>query len=220
MLIVVHYVLLQVFFYYILIDTTGSKVYQRKTDKAYVIDEPNCIQSMYLISGDNVYLRREGGIEQQCRLECPGCKLFCAYRPVPIDQPSRYLYIVYDALTDTPIGMNKPKDEDLIIPSSIYQDDFGICCVKIDLNPGQMRSKICEINDNYVKFNLAVMPGNEGRVNLALLNYCSIVLDLPGTSLTLDLDDDNKLILQISDKTTEYVYKLLKAELERCNNNN
>lgn len=37
---------------------------------------------MYLESGNTIYLRRANGIEQQYRLLCPGCKLFCAYRPI------------------------------------------------------------------------------------------------------------------------------------------
>lgn len=170
---------------------------------------------MYLESGHTIYLRRDNGIEVQYRLLCPGCKLFCAYRPVPIDQPSRYIYLLYDGFSDTPIGMNKPSDQNISIPSSIYKDEFGNVCVKVELNPGQMRSRVTEINEEYVKFNLAVMPGNEGKVNMTLLNYCSILLSLPASAISLDLDDNNRIILQISEKGIEDVFNSFNKELQQ-----
>lgn len=59
------------------------------------------------------------------------------------------------------------------------------------------------------------MPGNEGKVNMTLLNYCSILLSLPSSSISLDLDDNNRIILQISDKGIEDVFNSFNKELKQ-----
>ena len=43
-------------------------------------------------------IKREKGMEKQYRLNCTSCNVAVAYRPAPAGQPTKYLYVLPDAV--------------------------------------------------------------------------------------------------------------------------
>lgn len=72
---------------------------RRGTDHAYCADEEAFLKFVDLEERPQPKLiRREKGIERQYELCCKGCKAPVAYRPVPLAQATRFLYVPPDGV--------------------------------------------------------------------------------------------------------------------------
>jgi hypothetical protein len=70
----------------------------RGTDGSSVVDEATQLRRLSVVRAPAKLIKREKGIERQFPLHCPACDVPIGYRPVPLDQPSRFLYIYYGSL--------------------------------------------------------------------------------------------------------------------------
>lgn len=86
----------------LIIDISLSELPERKSDNSRVLNEEKHLFKRMMVEGETKYIKREGGLEMQCRLMCKECGLFQCYRPVPVGKKSKYCYFVHDALTDNP----------------------------------------------------------------------------------------------------------------------
>eukprot|EP01083_Nonionella_stella_P157093 509569_1 len=85
-------------------DTTLNVLPQRSTDKAFALEEEKYLFRPELVKqNDPVCIRRGSKIEKQFRMHCKGCDLVIGYRSVPHKQPTQFLYLLSDALSDDPI---------------------------------------------------------------------------------------------------------------------
>jgi hypothetical protein len=72
----------------------------RSTDGATVVEEAVYLRHLELVPAPAPkLLRREKGMERQFMLCCRGCGLEVAYRPVPLETPTRYMYVLKDAVS-------------------------------------------------------------------------------------------------------------------------
>jgi hypothetical protein len=72
---------------------------RRGTDGAYCVDEEKYLKHIDLAEkAEPVLIKRDKGIERRYELCCRKCGLPVAYRPVPLAQPSKYLYVLADAV--------------------------------------------------------------------------------------------------------------------------
>eukprot|EP00277_Geminigera_cryophila_P023035 CAMPEP_0179481340 /NCGR_PEP_ID=MMETSP0799-20121207/59097_1 /TAXON_ID=46947 /ORGANISM="Geminigera cryophila, Strain CCMP2564" /LENGTH=80 /DNA_ID=CAMNT_0021293907 /DNA_START=51 /DNA_END=289 /DNA_ORIENTATION=+ len=74
---------------------------KRGTDQSHVIDESKHLVELNARKGEIKHIRREKGVEQQCRLMCETCGCLLAYRPKPVGEPSKYLYVLPDVTQTT-----------------------------------------------------------------------------------------------------------------------
>ena len=73
---------------------------RRATDGAHAVEEAAVLRHLVCQEGEALLLRREGGkVERQVPLCCKQCKVRWGYRPAPLGQPARCLYIHERALT-------------------------------------------------------------------------------------------------------------------------
>lgn len=86
---------------------------------------------------------------------------------------------------------------------------------KTSLNPGQMASKITNITDECISFNIAAPIGNEARINTSLIRYICIIFSISPGQVSLDLDADDNIIVQISDKSLKEVIVTVSNELKK-----
>lgn len=83
----------------------------RGTDRSNVVQEDTLLYNLSVCRGESVAIRRAKGIERQWRLLCTQCELPLAYRPVPLDQKTKYLYVMADAVKM--VIKRKRSEEDL-----------------------------------------------------------------------------------------------------------
>jgi hypothetical protein len=70
----------------------------RATDGCNVVDEATQLRRLSVVRGPVKMIRREKGIERQFPLHCPSCDVPIGYRPTPLDEPSKLLYVYRGAL--------------------------------------------------------------------------------------------------------------------------
>ena len=72
---------------------------RRSTDHAYCVDEEKYLKYVDLEEkAEPKLIKREKGLERQYELCCKQCKLPIAYRPVPLAQASKFLYVLPDSV--------------------------------------------------------------------------------------------------------------------------
>lgn len=71
---------------------------RRGTDGSSVIDEATQLRRLSVVRGPPKAVRREKGVERQFPVHCPACDIPIGYRPAPLDEPTRFLYIYDGAL--------------------------------------------------------------------------------------------------------------------------
>jgi len=77
---------------------------RRGTDGALVIDEAAHLKRIECTQGEQKVIRREKGLERQWPLLCPSCTAPIGYRPAPLGQETKYLYIISDAVSEDTDG--------------------------------------------------------------------------------------------------------------------
>ncbi|EGF77882.1 hypothetical protein BATDEDRAFT_91130 [Batrachochytrium dendrobatidis JAM81] len=82
--------------YVLILDTLIEKVPQRKTDKAYILDEDQRVVRFHTVPGNTILIQRSTAFERQQRQNCPGCGLTVCYTP---NDSSKYVYVLDGALT-------------------------------------------------------------------------------------------------------------------------
>jgi hypothetical protein len=73
---------------------------KRKTDGSFVIDEAKQLRDLRVCKGESKMIKRPKGKEKQYRLNCTACDVCLGYRPVPLDTPTKYLYVLSGAVSD------------------------------------------------------------------------------------------------------------------------
>lgn len=71
---------------------------KRGTDGSSVVDEATQLRRLSVVRGPPRAVRREKGVERQFPVHCPACDVPIGYRPAPLDEPARFLYIYDGAL--------------------------------------------------------------------------------------------------------------------------
>eukprot|EP00823_Brevimastigomonas_motovehiculus_P002895 TRINITY_DN1719_c0_g2_i1.p1 TRINITY_DN1719_c0_g2~~TRINITY_DN1719_c0_g2_i1.p1 ORF type:complete len:339 (-),score=80.03 TRINITY_DN1719_c0_g2_i1:146-1105(-) len=88
--------------YALVTEKSLSSLPHRQTDDAFVLDEKRNTFQRHMAAGPQKLIKRTNGVEKQFRLCCQQCGLVLAYRSAPLDKPSKYFYILPDALTNDP----------------------------------------------------------------------------------------------------------------------
>ena len=72
----------------------------KRSSGDYCVEEAKFLKhsDMLPLAGEPKLIKRPGGIERRFELVCPTCRLPVAYRPVPLEQPTRFLYVRPDAV--------------------------------------------------------------------------------------------------------------------------
>jgi len=72
----------------------------KRSSGDYCVDEAKFLKhsDMLPLGGEPKLIKRAGGIERRFELVCPTCRLPVAYRPVPLEAPTQYLYVRPDAV--------------------------------------------------------------------------------------------------------------------------
>ena len=78
-----------------------AKLPRRSTDQSHVIDEEKHLVELNVRKGEIKRIQREKGVEQQCRLMCQDCGCLLAYRPKPVGEPCKFLYVLPDVVEAT-----------------------------------------------------------------------------------------------------------------------
>eukprot|EP00897_Mesotaenium_endlicherianum_P000314 jgi/Mesen1/10283/ME000079S09703 len=71
---------------------------ERKTDRSRVVATATDLVSLACAKGGSKLLQREKGVEKQFRYNCELCDSCVAYKPVPYEQDSKYLYVFPEAV--------------------------------------------------------------------------------------------------------------------------
>eukprot|EP00270_Netrium_digitus_P013258 TRINITY_DN4379_c0_g1_i2.p2 TRINITY_DN4379_c0_g1~~TRINITY_DN4379_c0_g1_i2.p2 ORF type:complete len:126 (+),score=26.29 TRINITY_DN4379_c0_g1_i2:101-478(+) len=66
---------------------------ERKTDGSRVVDAAKDLVYLMCVKGGTKLLKREKGLEKQFRYNCELCDVCVAYRPVPYEKETKYIYI-------------------------------------------------------------------------------------------------------------------------------
>eukprot|EP00271_Cylindrocystis_brebissonii_P013275 TRINITY_DN32998_c0_g1_i1.p1 TRINITY_DN32998_c0_g1~~TRINITY_DN32998_c0_g1_i1.p1 ORF type:complete len:487 (+),score=99.33 TRINITY_DN32998_c0_g1_i1:534-1994(+) len=74
---------------------------ERKTDKSRVVDTGKDLVYLVCVKGGTKLLKREKGIEKQFRYNCELCDICVAYRPVPYEQESKFIYVFPEAVVSS-----------------------------------------------------------------------------------------------------------------------
>lgn len=83
---------------------------ERKTDGSRVVDARGDLVAVACVKGGTKLLKREKGVEKQFRYNCELCNVCVAYRPVPYEEDSKYIYVFPEAVdTRTPTEFAKTK---------------------------------------------------------------------------------------------------------------
>ncbi|CAI5517063.1 unnamed protein product [Closterium sp. Naga37s-1] len=81
-----------------------SALPERRTDGSRVVEAATDLVTMMAVKGGQKLLKREKGVERQFRYNCELCDACMAYRPVPYEQDSKYIYLFPEALTESKPG--------------------------------------------------------------------------------------------------------------------
>ena len=87
---------------YLVKGTPLAQLPKRGTDGATALEEAVYLRELAVSRVAPRDVHRPGkGVERQFPLHCPSCDIPIAYRPVPLETPTRFLYILPNALTAT-----------------------------------------------------------------------------------------------------------------------
>jgi hypothetical protein len=75
------------------------------------VEESRYIKELNLCKGEVKLIKRTKGVEKQYRLNCTNCDIAIAYRPVPPELATKYLYVLQDAVSATKVS-KRPRTEE------------------------------------------------------------------------------------------------------------
>lgn len=88
--------------------TELAKLPKRGTDGATVIEEDRVLRELWACKAPCKLVRRAKGIERQWPLLCSGCDVPIAYRPVPLSQTTRAMFVLPGALVTADVSGKPP----------------------------------------------------------------------------------------------------------------
>ena len=92
------------------------------------MEESRYLRELNLCKGETKILKRAKGIEKQYRLACTNCDITIAYRPVPPNVATKYLYVLPKSVSETKGGKRQRIQENSgEIPATSAPKDIGIC---------------------------------------------------------------------------------------------
>ncbi|KAK8822337.1 hypothetical protein WA577_005501, partial [Blastocystis sp. JDR] len=178
----------------------------RKRDMSRVLSE-NGVDFKYNLNYEgDTYIRREKGLERQCRLYCTHCRLVIAYRLAPPGEPSKFLYIVNGSLTTDPdIMIHEVKNYKMRIPPYVErdpEDPSNSTLLFVNVRFGKGANKIVGESQDCLIIDMKYDFEEEGKSNALLLQYLSSLLNLPLFNLSMS-HEKNRLAVRVSEMDYE-----------------
>ena len=185
----------------------------RKRDMSRVVKEDETDFKYSLNYGGDTYIRRDDGLERQCRLYCNHCKLLIAYRQTPPGEPSPFFYIVKGSTTiDPDIMVHEMRKYKLRIPSFIRRDPDDpskSTIIYLDVKYNQDSNCITGFDDKRLFVSMKSAYEDEGKANKLLIHFFSSLMDISYLNLSLGLEDDG-FALRVEGMDYEEVYLRIK----------
>lgn len=191
----------------------------RKTDGAFVLIQDIHVRRNKMIQDKRpTRLRRktDSTIEVQCRLRCPSCRLFVAYRSGSGGKREKFLYVLPDALTADPSDVMLRADaarkeiaaekSSSSLKASTPRSDRPQCIrdnnmlggVEITVRPVAGSDKATEITsvaNEYVTVSVLSPVGDEWKTNTEIKRFFAAVFHKASSdSIRLDFGDTDDTI--------------------------
>jgi len=80
---------------------TYATLPRRKTDGSITIDTEKYVVKVALAKGDAKAIKREKGIEKQCRLRCADCSVSVAYAAQPFTETLKHIFMLPEMIVDS-----------------------------------------------------------------------------------------------------------------------
>jgi hypothetical protein len=163
---------------------------RRRTDNSYVVVEQTQLHKNKLQAGEVKAIKREKGVEKQWRLVCPNgeCGVTLAYRPAPHEEPTQFLYLLENSVTENLASVLAAQAAKVVVPRCISVSPWpaGVR-ITLTLLPGAARTRFVSVDHELAALELA-SSGEESSRNTECATYLAGLLQRSPEHVHLESD--------------------------------